>query len=179
MKNPTRVTVSLDDETNDLFEKLKKETKMSQSELLRQALRFYSANKELLKTGGSKKIETYVEMLSGGEHMILDVDHWLLFLKLITESERQEEFWEDHKQVARSHAEQFLKRMGTVEGVLERLAACNFYALNKLGKGEYVLVLNSEVTKKFVKTFLEEVFKGMGLKAEIKEDLAKLRVKAP
>ena len=31
--------------------------------------------------------------------------------------------------------------------------------------------------KKFVKTELEEIFAGMGLKVEIKEDLAKLRVK--
>ncbi|MDP6613238.1 MAG: CopG family transcriptional regulator, partial [Candidatus Hydrothermarchaeota archaeon] len=77
-----------------------------------------------------------------------------------------------------SHAEQFSKKIGTVEGVLERLAVCNFYSLTKLGKNEFVLVLNSNITKKFVKTFIEEVFEGMGLKVEIKDDLAKLRVKS-
>lgn len=178
MKNPTRITIALDEETKELFEKLKKESKISQSALLREALRFYSANKGLLKKAESKKVETYVEMLAGGEHLILDVDHWLLFLKLLTESGKQEEFWKDHSRVARSHGEQFSKNVRTVEGVLERLAACNFYNLTKLGKNEFVLVLNSDITKKFVKTFIEEVFEGMGLKVEIKEDLAKLRVKS-
>jgi len=177
LKNPTRITIALDEETKELFEKLKSEVKMSQSALLREALRFYSAKKDLMKKADDRKFETYVEMLTGGEHLILDVDHWLLFLKLITESE-QEDFWEDHRRVAKSHAEQFSKNVGTVEGVLERLEACNFYNLTKLGKKEFVLVLNSDITKKFVKTFIEEVFDGMGLKVEIKEDLAKLRVKA-
>jgi predicted transcriptional regulator len=178
LKNPTRITISLDEETKELFEKLKEKSRMSQSALLREALRFYSVNKDLLKKTENKKVETYVEMLAGGEHLILDVDHWLLFLKLLTESRNQKDFWEDHRRVARSHAEQFTKKIGTVEGVLERLAVCNFYSLTKLGKNEFVLVLNSNITKKFVKTFIEEVFEGMGLKVEIKDDLAKLRVKS-
>jgi hypothetical protein len=178
LKNPTRITISLDEETKELFEKLKEKSRMSQSALLREALRFYSSNKDLLKKTENRKVETYVEMLAGGEHLILDVDHWLLFLKLLAESRSQKEFWEDHRRVARSHAEQFSKNVGTVEGVLERLEACNFYSLTKLGKNEFVLVLNSNITKKFVKTFIEEVFEGMGLKVEIKDDLAKLRVKS-
>lgn len=61
--------------------------------------------------------------------------------------------------------------------VLARLAACNFYTLRKVSEEEFVLVMNSELTKKFVKTFLEEVFAVLGCKVEIKEDLAKLRIK--
>jgi hypothetical protein len=37
LKNPTRITIALDDETNDLIEKLKKGKKISQSELIRNA----------------------------------------------------------------------------------------------------------------------------------------------
>jgi hypothetical protein len=37
-------------------------------------------------------------------------------------------------------------------------------------------VLVSDVSKEFVKIFLEEYFVAMGVKAEIKENLAKLRV---
>jgi hypothetical protein len=36
--------------------------------------------------------------------------------------------------------------------------------------------LGSELPKTFVRIFLEEYFAGMGVKAEIKENLAKLRV---
>jgi len=41
MKNPIRITIALDSETNGLLEKIKEETKVSQSELVREALRFY------------------------------------------------------------------------------------------------------------------------------------------
>jgi hypothetical protein len=38
------------------------------------------------------------------------------------------------------------------------------------------LVLVSEVSKDFIRIFLEEYFAAMGVKAEIKENLTKLRV---
>jgi hypothetical protein len=38
------------------------------------------------------------------------------------------------------------------------------------------LILVSDVSKEFVKVFLEEYFDAMGVKAEIKENLAKLQV---
>ena len=37
--------------------------------------------------------------------------------------------------------------------------------------------MGSDVPKKFVKTELEEIFGRMGFKVDIKEDLAKLRVR--
>jgi hypothetical protein len=49
--------------------------------------------------------------------------------------------------------------------------------MSKMGKDEFTLILGSDVTKKFVKTELEEIFKGMELQVEIKEDFSKLRVK--
>ncbi|MEE8403610.1 MAG: ribbon-helix-helix protein, CopG family, partial [Candidatus Hydrothermarchaeaceae archaeon] len=80
MVTPTRVTIALDKETAELFERLKQEENASKSGLMRRALKFYSEYKDIL-TKGDKKIETYMEMLSDGEHIIFDVDHWLLFLK--------------------------------------------------------------------------------------------------
>ncbi len=59
----------------------------------------------------------------------------------------------------------------------ETFGIFNFFKISKTSKNEFTLVLGSDVPKKFVKTELEEIFAGMGLKVEIKEDLAKLRVK--
>lgn len=177
MKNPVRITVAMDEETNALFDKLKTETKLSQSELLRRALKFYSENKGMLESVDSKTLATYVEMLAQGEHMILDVDHWLLFLRFLESAKDKEKFWENHRLVAKSHAEQFSRKHLSLREVLERLEACNFYKLNKTSEHEFALVLSSDTTKQFVKLFLEEVFAGMGFKTEIKEDFAKLRVK--
>jgi hypothetical protein len=176
MKAPVRITIALDKETNSLFEKLKAESKLSKSGLIRRAVRFYSENKKVIDEYGSKRINTYVDMLAHGEHIILDIDHFLLFLKLIETSPEKEKFWEDHQRVARAHAEEFAKKFHSPKEVLERLEACNFYKLRKTSEGEYTLVID-ETTKKFVKTFLEEVFAGLGFKTEIKEDFAKLRVK--
>ena len=61
MKTPTRVTIALNTETSSLFDELKKETKLSQSGVMRRALRFYSENKEVIDNYGSERIETYCE----------------------------------------------------------------------------------------------------------------------
>ena len=59
---------------------------------------------------------------------------------------------------------------------VQEVEACNFFRMTKDSENDFTLVLGSELPKKFVKTFLEEYFAGMGVKAEIKENLAKLRV---
>jgi hypothetical protein len=64
----------------------------------------------------------------------------------------------------------------TAEELLTRLEACNFFRMIKNSKNDFTLVLGSELSKTFVKIFLEEYFAGMGVKAEIKENLTKLRV---
>ncbi len=79
-----------------------------------------------------------------------------------------------HRRISESHAEEF-EGMG-IEGILRRLEACNFFRIN-IKDGEYTLVFGSDEVKEFVKKFLEGVFEGMKIKAEIKEELAKLRVK--
>ncbi len=177
MKNPIRITIALDEGTANLLENIKKEMKLSQSELMRRALRFYHENKSICDDAGSDKMRIYMDMLPSGEHIILDVDHWLLFLKYIESLPEQDEFWDDCKNVARSHAEQLLSKAMTPEEVLKRLEACNFFKLSKDSENNFTLLMGSEVPKKFIKVFLEEVFAGMGIKIDIKEDLAKLRIK--
>ncbi len=179
MKSPVRVTIALDEETEKLFERLKSETRLSQSELLRRALRFYSENKEAIDSTKAKKLKTYLEMLSEGEHIILDVDHWHLFLKLLDclpEDER-ERFWEAHRAIARSHAEQLAGKVKSVRDLLERLEACNFYKLGRVSEEEFTLVMGSEANKRFIKEFIEIVAQGIGFKVEMKEDLLKLRLR--
>ena len=174
--NPTRITVAFDQSTASLLEKISKERGLSQSEIMRRALRFYYENKEIEDVATRKKIYTYMNLLLGGEHIILDVDHWLLFLKLVESSPGKEMFWQEHRDVARSHTEQLKTKVFTVEELLERLEACNFFRIIKDSKDNFTLVLGSELPKKFVRIFLEEYFAGMGVKAEIKENFAKLRV---
>ncbi|NOZ58883.1 MAG: CopG family transcriptional regulator [Euryarchaeota archaeon] len=176
MKVPTRVTIALDAKSAELFEKLKKETKLSQSEIFRNALRIYAEHSKH-RSIEREKLDLYIDMLAGGEHIILDVDHWQQFLRLIEECPAQEKFWEDHRRVARSHAEQLQGKIKSPRDVIMRLEACNFFTLSTPSENEFTLVFGSDTAKKFVKIFLEEVFEGMGFDAEIKEDLTKLRIR--
>ena len=174
MVNPTRITVAFDKATADLLEKISTEAQVSQSEIMRRALKFYNENKVLEDSVIKKKIHAYLDMLLTGEHIILDVDHWLMFLRLIASSPEKEKFWSEHKEVA--HWEQLKNKVHSPEEMLSRLEVCNFYRLTKNAPNDYTLVLVSEVSKDFIRIFLEEYFAAMGVKAEIKENLTKLRV---
>ena len=177
MKSPERITVALDEETAGLFKKMKDDLGMSQSELMRESLKFFGKHKMLFEFAEDKKVYTHAEMLSAGEHMILDIDHWILFLKFIETHPDKEKFWDLHKEVCRAHAEQFKHKLFNAESILKRLEVCNLFNMNKTGKNEFTLIFGSDAPKKFVRMELEEIFAGMGFLVEIKEDFSKLRVK--
>lgn len=175
-KNPTRITVAFDQSTANLLERISTETELSQSEIMRRAIKFYNDNKTLTDPAIRKKAYAYMEMLLNGEHVILDVDHWLMFLQLIESSPDKDKFWAEHREVARSHKDQLKSKVRSAEELLTRLEICNFYRLTKNSEGEFTLIFGSELPKRFVRVFLEEFFAVMVIKAEIKENLIKLNV---
>jgi hypothetical protein len=176
MPAPTRITIALDTETAKLFENLKEGESASKSGLIRRALKFYANYKDMLE-GEDERVRMYMDMLAEGEHIILDLDHWILFLKMLEASPAADEYWEVHKRIAGSHAEQLGERVRSVEDILNRLAACNFFKVSKSSEKDFTLVLASELSKEWISTFLEEYLQGIGQKIEIKEDYSKLRLK--
>ena len=118
MVNPTRITVAFDKTTADLLEKISTEDQVSQSETMRRALKFYNENKALEDPVTKKKIRAYIDMLLSGEHVILDVDYWLMFLGLVNSSPEREKFWSEHKEVARTHWEQLKTKVHSAEEML-------------------------------------------------------------
>lgn len=180
-KPPSRVTIALDDETGEILEKLKKTTSASQSEIFRKALKFYHKFKKVFETsknGAAKKVNTYLELLSQGEHIILDVDHYLTFLKFIEDSPDKLKFEDVNKSIGKAHAEEFKEDLdlSTVQKVVERLEACNFFKIVKDSSSRFTLLLGSDIQKNFIKTFLEEVLNGMGFNVHIKEGFSKLKI---
>jgi hypothetical protein len=158
------------------LEKISVETDLSQSEIMRRALKFYNENKSLTDPSVRKKVYAYMDLLLGGEHVILDADHWLMFLQLIETSPEKDQFWTKHREVARSHKDQLKNKVRSADELLGRLENCNFYRLTKNSDRDYTLVFGSELPKKFVRVFLEEYFSAMSIKPEIKENLTKLNV---
>jgi hypothetical protein len=177
MKLPERVTIALDEETACLFKKMRDDMGMSQSELMRESLKFFGKHKMLFEFAEDKMVYTHAEMLSAGEHVILDIDHWILFLNFIETHPDNEKFWNLHKEVCRSHAEQFKHKLFNAESIIRRLEICNLFKMIKTGKNDFTLIFGSDCTKKFVRIELEEIFTGMGFMVEIKEDFSKLRIK--
>jgi len=176
-KAPERVTIALDEETSKLFRDMKEELGISQSELMREALKFYSKHKELFNSVDAERVYTYAQMLSSGEHVILDIDHWIMFLNFIETHPNKDEFWAMHRSVSQAHAEEFRRKELNAEFVLNRLEACNLFKLSKTSETDFTLILGYDVPKKFVKIELENIFSKMGINVVIKEDFSKLRMK--
>lgn len=173
MTETIRITFSLDESTKEKIEINKDKLNLSKSKLINKALDFYFDYKSILKNIEPKKLSTYVDMLKDGEHLILDIDHFILFLMTIGED--SEDFWQEHKEIARSHAEQ-LSKINSVKSLLERLEACNFFKVSMESDNCFTLLLGTEVSKKFIRIFLEEYCKTIGYEIEIKEGISKFRL---
>lgn len=170
---PIRLSVALDRETEEILRRLSRESGMTYSALIRFTLRFFSTYGKLLRD--PERVRIWLDLLQGGEHVILDVDHWLLFFKYLEKSEEKEKFYRECREVSLSHAEQ-LSSLSPAE-YLRRIEACNFFKLNQVSEREFTLVLNVGSSKRFVKELLLDTLQGMGYRAEIKEDMAKLRLR--
>ncbi len=180
VKIPNRVTIALDDETSFLVKRMKEELEISQSELFRKSLKFFNKYSKIFdeESISNDKVNTYIEMLSTGEHIILDIDHFFSFLNFIEKAPNNEKFWKNHKIIGKAHAEEFSDKIeiNSVEEVIKRLELCNFFKMIKDSSNRYTLLLGSQVSKTFIKMFLEEVLSGMGFKFKIKEGVAKLKI---
>lgn len=176
-KAPERVTIALDAEAAKLFREMREDLGISQSELMREALKFYSKHKALFDSVDEEKIYAYSEMLSVGEHIILDIDHWILFLSFIDTHPDKDKFWEMHQRVSQAHAEEFKHKNNKAETVLRRLELCNLFKLSRTSETDFTLLLGYDIPKKFVMMELKDIFSKMGIKVDIKEDFSKLRIK--
>ncbi|OKY78152.1 MAG: RHH/copG family antitoxin [Candidatus Methanohalarchaeum thermophilum] len=175
--NPRRVTIVLDDETEDLLEDLKEELDSNQSEVLRKSLNFYANNRDLIEKEGKEIVKFYTDMLLKGEHIILDVDHWTIFLDYLNDLPEENEFWNDLSKVARNHAEQLKEKIDSPKEYLKRIESCNFYDLQEEGNGEFTLILRSKETRRFISQLVGQTLTEMGFEIKIKENISKIRVK--
>ncbi|MBN1214522.1 MAG: CopG family transcriptional regulator [Candidatus Lokiarchaeota archaeon] len=176
-----RITIALDNDTSDIIGEMKLNISISQSELIRRAIKFYYKFNKISpywENGMEKRLNTYIELLSNGEHIILDIDHYLSFLKFIENSPEQDNFWKLNRTIGKAHAEEFLINFKTknVHNIIEHLEICNFFKIVCESSNSYTLLLGSDLQKNFIKIFLEEILKGMGFNVIIKEGFSKLVV---
>lgn len=170
-----RVTAAFDGKTYDLLEALRKQMGTSQSDALRRMVRHYAESPSPEDSRQRKRMQLYLRLLDGGEHVILDIDHLSVLLKAV--GQPTPEFREALRAVARSHADQWRKSPPGPEELLERLEACNFFKVSAGGGGQFTLLPGSESLRDFAKWVVADFLEALGHRAEIQEDLAKLRVR--
>ena len=171
-----RVSVAIDDETSSILEELANKENKTVSEIIREAIVLYS------KLGDGEenridinKIKAYDELLSGREHIILDLEVWIAVLDELNEK-ASEEFWKIVGEIGRAHGIQFkIKGVNNIHDVLKYLELENLFRV-KVGEGYFTLILTSRNGQKFVRIFLENVFKAMGIKVELIEGLRKITI---
>ena len=147
MKSLERITIALDEDTASLFKKLREDLGLSQSELMREALKFYGKHRSLFDLAEDNTVYTHAEMLSTGEHVLLDIDHWILFLNFIESHPDKGNFWELHREVSKAHAEQFKDKMYNAESVVKRLEICNLFRMSKTSKTDFTPIFGNELSR--------------------------------
>ncbi len=169
-----RLSVSIDDQTKKMIEELRVRKGNNTSELIRELIEF---GYEVMREGVDiTSLKIWVDYLAKKQHVILDIEHWRVIFSEI-EMIDSEEFWRHMEEIGLSHAMQYkMKGLDNVREILYYVEKANWYDVKEEGNGIYTLILNDLKIKKFVKVFLEKVFEGQKIKADIREGFGKLIV---
>ncbi|MDG5778473.1 ribbon-helix-helix protein, CopG family [Haloarculaceae archaeon H-GB2-1] len=173
-----RVTVSLDEDAKEALEDLTERTGHGQSELFRRALTFYAANYKAAKTDAGTKLGDYHKMLSGGEHVLLDVDFLHCFLDYVTDSDGNPDptFLESADQVSDYHAREYDGEFATLDELLEWLSLCGFLSVRRSDENRYHVVFPSDQIRWFMTRFIELSVVDLPFDIEIEEGLTKVLI---
>ncbi|ELY54248.1 ribbon-helix-helix protein, CopG family [Natronolimnohabitans innermongolicus] len=172
-----RVTVSLDDDSSAALETLVAETGNGQSETVRRALTFYAANFEAASGRPSDNLEQYYQMLTSGEHVLLDVDFLHAFLEhCYAGGDPDPEFVAAADQVSDYHAREYARRFESVGDVLEWLSFCGFLEVRREAGDTYHIVFPSKAIRWFMTRFIERSTVDMPADIEIEQGVSKVIV---
>ena len=171
---PVRLSISLDEESVTLIEKLQRKHKTSKADIIRRAVRYLNVTEEK----GGVPLDTcrvYLDFLSRGEHVIVDVEHWrALFSEIGSGSD---EFWKEVREIGRQHwREYYDKGLRDVREILGYVEKTNWYKLSVDSERGFTLILSVPEAKRFVRSFFEGLFDASTHNVEITENHGKIRV---
>ena len=124
-KELRRVTISLDDETARIIDKLTEEESRNVSEIIRSAIQSYYR----IKNKGLKLeiLETISELLSEREHVIVDIGLWTAILEEINKN-AENNFWKIVEEIAKEYGILFKKKnLKKVYDILKYMESNNWY----------------------------------------------------
>lgn len=170
-----RTSISLDAKTSQILEELIRRTGKSASEIIRDALNSHYEF-EFSQNVSKKEIMVYIDFLSEGEHVIVDLEHWCAMWDVLNEK-ADEEFWELVAKSGEEHGIQYAnKGLRDVRSILQYMEPGNFFRVKEDGDGSYTLILACPSEMRFIRIFLENIFRAQNIDVEIRESIGKLRV---
>lgn len=173
-----RLTVSLDERSRTALDDLVSRTGRGQSELVRQAIVFYATNFQVASADSSADVEQYHELLSDGEHVILDIDflHGLLDHIEVDAEDPHPEFQQVIDRVAEYHATEYRARFDTLEEVLDWLALCGFLTSRKADENTYHVMFPTEKIKWFMTQFIRKSTSEHDFDISVSEGVSKVLI---
>lgn len=170
-----RLSVSLDDNTDSLITKLSLRHNVSKAEIVRRCVCCYSTIEDVMPIPSIDIIKVYIDYLSKGEHVILDVAHWKSIFSEIGAGSKN--FWDEVYKIGKSHREEYYdKGLRDIKQILEYVEKTNWYKLNVDSKESYTLILAASESGTFIKTFFEGFFDEYPRKVDIVETKKKIRI---
>lgn len=169
-----RLSVSLDYESAKYLDKLEEKLETSRSEIIRQSLRCLNT---MVEEGdiSLSTVRTYLDYLSGGEHVILDISLLYSFLQEIGEG--NEEFWEEIREIGKEHWSQFRdKGFEELEDILSYFEKTNLFYLSKISENTFTLKLSLREAEKWEKEFFKGFFDASPYEAEVRSKYGKIRI---
>lgn len=169
-----RITASVEKKDRKRINKLVERTNMSQSEIVRQAIRFYEANYEAVSTDSTYALDQYYQMLSSGEHVVLDIDFLHCFLDYVYDSESADDaFLEIADQVSDYHCQEYKDRFDNLGDVLKWLSVCGFLFVRSESKDSYYVTFPSESIRWFMTRFIVRSTADLPFDVEVETGISK------
>lgn len=171
-----RITVSLDDETAKMLEELANSDKRSASEIVRFAVSEYYKLRGVQRHVDPDFVSTIIDLLSEGEHIVVDVSLWATMLEGLNKNAK-DEFWRFVGKIGREYGFQLkVKGLSDVYDVLKYMESFNWYNVKVSSPNTYVLILTVKAEVKLLSIFLQNLFSALETPVEIIEGVRKIIV---
>ncbi|WP_255171135.1 ribbon-helix-helix protein, CopG family [Natrononativus amylolyticus] len=169
-----RVTASLDADSIEALETLCTKTDSPQSEIVRRALTFYATNFEAANGHASDKLGQHYQMLMSGEHVLLDIDFFHVFLEYCyADGDPEPELVQAIDRVSDYHAREYATEFETIGDLLTWLSFCGFLEVQRNTEDTYHVIFPSEATRWFATRFIERSTVEMPLEIDIERGVLK------
>jgi hypothetical protein len=170
-----RLSVSLNEKSLATIQKYLKKYDTSQADIIRRALNYMDIVEEATEKSSVENILTYIDFLADSEHLILDIAHWKsIFIEIGGGSKK---FWDDVYKTGENHRKEYFdKGIKEVRQILKYIEKTNWYNLKEDSKNSFTLILATQGSSRFIKTFFEGFFSNFPQKVDISEEYMKIRI---